>query len=371
MTENRLRSIVVAAAIALVISACAGTDDQAGTESSTPPTGTPAQQPAVDEVAEFYRGNTIRIVVGFSPGGGYDTQARLIAGYLGQYIPGNPTVLVQNLPGAGSALAANQIYVTFPLDGTYIGYSNGRILSAQVLGAPGSVFETSELEFIGQMSSEQSACFVRTDRGITSLKDIIGAGRPLFFGGLGPGGNVEDIPATVKSVLEIEEIEIVSGYPGFADAVLALEQGGIDGLCGGYEPSLITIKPLLDSGTVFPIAFAGTAPHPDWPNAELFSDLATTDEQRRFLDIALNGPDLYPRPLYLGTGVPQARIEALRTAFWAVMQDPAFIEAATAAGAPYSPLEGAALQEAIRTNVVDMPAEVADLLRPIQLPARK
>jgi tripartite-type tricarboxylate transporter receptor subunit TctC len=176
---------------------------------SASPAASPAAKPVAapartfDEraVADFYRGKTVRIVLGLTPGSGADLTARLVAKYLPKYVPGNPGVIVENKPGGGGMLAANTVYNTEPKDGSVIAAPLEGFPLQQLLGGEGVQFDSRQFQWVGSLVKSQVACIARFDSGVNSIKDIMGTGKQLIVGSSGPGGTAHDAPTVLEAAL--------------------------------------------------------------------------------------------------------------------------------------------------------------------------
>lgn len=192
--------------------------------------GAPSDQKAV---ADFYTGKTVRIVVGFAPGAAFDLFSRLLAKQIGRYLPGNPTIIVENRPGAASVLAANTIYNVEPKDGTVIGHIESNLALLQAIGADGLQLDVTKFNWLGAASKTPSTCAIRTDLGINELPELIG-GREIVVGTTGPGTNTYNPPASMNAALGTR-FKLISGYSGLANVVLAFQGKEVDGFCGSLN----------------------------------------------------------------------------------------------------------------------------------------
>ena len=199
-------------------------------------------------VEEFYRGKNVRIVVGFSAGGGFDTYARAIARHMGKHIPGSPTVVVENMTGAGSLIAANHIYKVAKPDGLTIGHFIGGLFLGQVLGQPGVEFDARKFEFIGAPISDHVVCAMTKASGITSVERWMAAKTPVKMGGIAPGTSTPDNATRILKAALGLPIQLVTGYKGTADVRLAAEGGEIAGGCWGWDSVSVTWRKALDTG---------------------------------------------------------------------------------------------------------------------------
>src|SRR5919199_1650660 len=340
---------------------------------TSPPqaTAAPAQPAAAaqtggsGQVADFYRGKTLRFVVGFSAGGGFDTYARAISRYFGKYVPGNPTVVVENMPGAGSMLSANNLANALPKDGTVVAHFIGGIILQQYLGNPGAQFDASKLQYLGAPTPDSGVCVVRKDAGISNLAELRNRGEPLIFAGTAAGSNTDDIPNVLRQALGLN-LKLVSGYAGTAEMRLAIDRGEAQAGCWGWESLSVTYADGLSAGTVVPIAQAGEQPHPDLPSVPMFRDLATTDVQRQVVKFGIDAPAVFNRPFVVAAEVPPERLAALRQAFTDTMKDPAFLEDAQKAKLAIAPISGEHIAELVQ-DLFKMPADVKSTLQGVML----
>lgn len=374
------RHVAAVAVLALALTACgsdgsnadgggdattqedqAAADGNGGTDSENADGGT-----GEADVADFYEGSTFNVVVGFSAGGGYDTYARTIAAHIGDHIPGNPNVIVENLTGAGSLVSANQVYTSLPSDGTHMGHFIGGLLLGQVLGNPAAQFEAREFNFIGAAVADTTTCVVRTDAGVDSLADLRDREEPLVFGGVGTGSNTDDVPNTLKQFFGLN-LELVSGYAGTSDIRVALEQGEVDAGCWAWESQRVILEEELASGDLKPIAQAGDKPHPDNPDVPLFRDLAETEEEEQIISAAIDAPAQFARPFVMAPDVPQERVAAIRQAFSDTMNDEAFLQRAEKSNIAIDPISGQELQdlvESLYSLPEDLKADLAEVFVP-------
>ncbi len=174
----------------------------------------------------FYKGKTIRIIVGLSPGGGFDTYSRTIARHMGKHIPGEPTVVVENMPGAGSLIAANHLYRVAKPDGLTIGNFVGSLLLGKIYDQPGIEFDALKFEYIGMPARTSPVCTLTKASGITSIEKWMAAKSPVKLGGVAAGTELDDIAKLLKATLGLP-IQLVSGYKGTANVRLAAESGEV------------------------------------------------------------------------------------------------------------------------------------------------
>ena len=274
---------------------------------------------------DFYKGKAIRIVVGFSAGGGFDTYARAIAHHMGKHIPGNPGIVVENMTGAGSLIAANHVYKVAKPDGLTIGHFIGGFFLGQVLGQPGIEFDARKFEFIGAPVSDHVVCALTKASGITSVEKWLAAKTPVKMGGLAPGTSTPDNGTRILKTALGLPIQLVTGYKGTADVRLAADGGELAGGCWGWDSISVTWRKALDSGDVVIVLQANRKNHPDLPNVPQAIKLAKTDESRRMIEVGIHGDSDIVRTYTLPPGTPKDRVQILRKAFEATLKDSEFL----------------------------------------------
>ena len=288
---------------------------------------------AAQSVADFYRGRTITLAIGFSVGGGYDLYARLLARHLGKHIPGQPSVLPQNREGAGSERALLYLYNAAPKDGTVIGtFSRSMAVAPLLAGAP---FDARKFSWLGSISSDVSVCFTWYTSPIKTFADM--ADKPFTMGGLAKEAD-PDIQALMLRNVFGAKLKLVSGYPGTNDATLAMERGEVNGVCG-ISWSTVQARHMdwLKAHKVnMPVQF-GLRKEPELPDVPAVSDLVKTDEQRQMVRLILAGQAM-ARPYAAPPGIPEDRRRALVAAFDATMKDKEFLADAEKMQAEVSPV---------------------------------
>jgi len=272
----------------------------------------------------FFEGKSVRIIVGFVPGGGFDSYARVIARHAGRHIPGNPTIIVENMPGAGSLISANHLYRVAKPDGLTIGHFNGGLFLGQVLGQPGIEFEARKFELIGAAIKEDSVCALAKASGITSIERWMAAKTPVKLGGVAPGGSPDNNARVLKAALGLP-IQLVSGYKGTAEIRLAVASGELAGACWSWESMRSTWRGALDSGEVVVVLQTSYRSFPDLPGVPLAQSLAKTEEAKQLIRAGIQNPSAFARPFALPPGTPKDRVALLRKAFQETLKDPAFI----------------------------------------------
>jgi tripartite-type tricarboxylate transporter receptor subunit TctC len=276
--------------------------------------------PALGLAASYYEGKTLTIVVGYKPGGGYDRYARLVGKHLPKHLPGSPTIVIQNMPGANSIISANHIFGVAKPDGLTIGTFNNGLTNAQLTKVEGVKFDLTKFAWIGSVASDAVILVVRGDTPYKSAEDLRQA-KEVIIGTTGPGSSTHDFPSILKEFSGIN-FKLVSGYSSSADVMLAIERKEVDGRAGSYD----SIKPFIDRGLVRPLIRSRTAA----PGIEkLPSDEDLTKDPKGKAIMAINAaPTKIYRPYVAPPGTPADVMKALRDAFAAMTMDKEFLEEA-------------------------------------------
>jgi len=317
---------------------------------------------------QFYRGKTIRIVVGFAAGGGFDTYARTIARHLGKHIPGNPSIIVDNMGGAGSLLAANDLYNRAKPDGLTIGNFIGSLLLQQLFETKGVEFDGRKFEWLGVPVQDSTVCALTKASGITSLERWFAAKEPVKLGGEGPGANDSDVPRVLKTVLGLP-IQLVEGYKGTSQIRLAADAGEIAGGCWTWESIKTTWRQGLESGNVNVVIQVNPQRLPDLPNVPNALEHAKTEEGREIIRAGILSPAAILRVYALPPATPKDRVELLRGAFLATMKDPEFMAEMSKATLSINPLSGAEVEKIALGLFKLQPKDVARI-KEILMPAK-
>ena len=279
---------------------------------------------AADPAAQFYAGKQIDLVVGSSAGGGYDTYARLIARYLGRYIPGNPVIVPQNMPGAGSNKAAGYIYSVAPKDGTAIGAIFPGTILQPLIGHVPTPHDPSKFIYVGSANSDAYMCIARKDAPVQTFKDLLS--QTLIIAGATEGATTHDLPVVENNLLGAH-FRIVSGYPGMRENTMAIESGEVQGVCGYGWASLESQHPeWLTKGFINIIvqeSIKGYSKLNDM-GVPRTADFAKSEEDRQALEL-LYSQGVFGRPYVLPPGVPAERVAALRKAFMEALADKALL----------------------------------------------
>ena len=308
----------------------------------------------------FYEGKTVRVVVGFAPGGGFDTYARVISRHIGKHIPGNPTMVVENMTGAGSLISANHLYRVAKPDGLTIGHFNGALFLGQALGQPGIEFDARKFELIGAPMGEDAVCALTRASGVTSVEQWMASKTPIKLGGVAPGGTPDANARILKAALGLP-IQLVSGYKGTAEIRLAASSGEVAGACWSWESMRSTWRGALDSGEVVAVLQTSAKPFPDLARVPLAIDLAKTQEARQLIKVGIQNAAAFARPLALPPGTPKDRVITLRKAFQDTLKDPAFLAEAEKAKLTLDPKTAEALEKMVAEAFALEPALLAKL----------
>jgi tripartite-type tricarboxylate transporter receptor subunit TctC len=294
----------------------------------------------------FYKGKTIRIIVGFAAGGGFDAYARAIARNLSRHIPGNPTVIVDNMTGAGSRIAANYLYKT-PPDGLIIGNFIGSLVLQQIMGDKSVEFDGRKFEWLGAPVQDETVCAITKASGINSLDDWFAAKKPVKLGGEAPGANDSDAPRILKAALGLP-IQLIEGFKGTSDIRLAAEAGEVDGGCWTWASIRTTWSKGLESGLVKPIIQINPKKAADIPNVPNAIDYAKTAEARVLIESGTHAPSAILRAYAVAPGTPKERIDTLRTAFNATMKDREFVAEMDKSKLEINPLSGSEMESIVK-----------------------
>jgi tripartite-type tricarboxylate transporter receptor subunit TctC len=286
----------------------------------------------------------VDIYIGYSVGGGYDIYARLLARHMGRHLPGNPTVVPRNMEGAGSLRLANWLYKAAPRDGSAIGTIGRAIAFEPLFGEQSAQFKATEFGWLGSANDEVSVCASWGKTGITRFEDLYV--REVFVGGTGGNSDTDTFPKAINSILGTK-MKLVTGYPGGNDITLALQRGEVQARCGWSWSSIKTNHAAwVKDGTLKILAQLALEKHPDLPQVPLIMDMVKTPEQRQLLRLVFAG-QVMGRPFLAPPGVPADRLAAMRRAFVATMQDPAFLAEAEKIKLEIRPVSGEAVQKLV------------------------
>jgi tripartite-type tricarboxylate transporter receptor subunit TctC len=322
------------------------------------PTASLAQ---ADPVADFYRGKTVQILIGVNVGGGYDMEARLIARYIGKYIPGNPTVVAQNMIGAGGIKMANYLYAVAPQDGTAIGMFPNTLIAAQAVGISGVQYDANRFSWLGSMSTSPLTFGVWHTAGVRTLKDA--QNKEVIAAASNPGAITYTFPRLLNEMLGTK-IRVVSGYQGNSTMTLAMERGEAQAVTNSWDSWRAThMHWIRDKKVNLIVQSEPKSGDPELSDVPSVQELARKPDDRRVIDLVVAG-DAMGKPMAIAPNVAPERVRTLRSAYEATLRDPDFIKAAIAARTEISAVQGAQLQDIV-ARVLATPADLKARARKI------
>ena len=306
---------------------------------------------------EFYKGKTINFIIASAPGGGYDTYSRLVAAHIGQQLAGKPSVVPQNMPGAGSVKASVHLFNIAPKDGTVIGMVDEAIYLNQILDPQEAKTDATKFNWIGRILPNSAVLFARSDAQVQKIDDVYT--KELIVSASGAASKLNW--TVLKNLLGVK-FTILSGYQGSNDSMLAMLRGEVDGLSQPWSILKINGGELLRDKKINLLLQTGAEKDADLPQVPRMIDLARNDEERKLLELFAS-PSLIGRSVLAPPGLPPERVAELRRAFMATMQDPAFLADVKKAKLDLNPMSGEDLQAAI--------AKMGDVPEPLVARARR
>ncbi|MFN3889512.1 MAG: Bug family tripartite tricarboxylate transporter substrate binding protein [Beijerinckiaceae bacterium] len=292
---------------------------------------------------DFYAGKTISMLVSSDPGGGYDTYARLLARHYPKYIPGSPTIVVQNQPGGGGLRAAQQTFTATP-DGTRIGNLRASTLLDSILGIRGMEIQPTAFEWIGNMASDTDLCSFWHTAGVKTFEDL--RNKEILVGGSGKGAQNYSFTNAINSVLGTK-MKIILGYKGMGDRILALERGELQGNCGTNSSSIMALHPqLIAEGKLIPIMQSGLRPYSAFPNVPLTQSFARNEREKQILVTIFSQMDI-ARIFAAPPKTPGDRLKILRDGFMKAMADPELIAEAKKQRMDLDPMDHAEVAKVV------------------------
>jgi tripartite-type tricarboxylate transporter receptor subunit TctC len=275
---------------------------------------------------DFYKGKTIRFVVGFAAGGGYDLAARVVGRHIGKHIPGSPTIVVENMTGAGSLIAANYTYNSAKPDGLFVGIWNSAYVLRQALGDKAVRLDARKLGWIGAPTKGTPYCAIMAHTGLSSLKDIVSAKRELKMGATAPGSTYDDLPQILNRTIGTK-FNVISGYEGTGPILVAMRRKEVDGGCWTWESARTTARPMLDAKgeeRLIPFLIHSREQDPEVKELPLIPEVIKGEDNLSAYR-TWAGTYEFQRPFSVPPGTPKERLQLLRNAFAATMKDPEFI----------------------------------------------
>lgn len=321
--------------------------------------GAAAAPGRADPVADFYRGNTLHVLIGVNVGGGYDLHARILAHHIGRHIPGNPTVVAQNIVGSGGIKMANELYNVSPKDGTYIGMMPNTLIALQAVKGKGVRYDCNKLQWLGTINTDSLTLATWHDSGIKTLADA--RKKETVIAASSRGAITYTFPKLLNEYLGTK-FKIVLGYHGTSQMSLAMERGEVQGHANSWSSWLAKQPQWVKENKINIIV--QTRPKvkalPDVPVAE---EQAKNDDDRKVIELVLSGGEI-GKPLAITPGTPAARVAALRAAFDATMKDPDFVKEAAKSKVDIDPTPGAELQKIV-ARVLATPPHLAERAKAI------
>ena len=299
-------------------------------------------------------------MVGYAPGGGYDFYARIVARHMGRHIPGNPHLIVDNMPGAGSLVSANYLYKIAKPDGLTIGHFNGNLFQLQAMGQKEIEFDPAKFEYVGAVAKVEIACGFAKASGIDSVEKWMAAKVPPRMGATAPGTGGHDVSRILSATLGLP-LQLVLGYKSTGDMRVAVERGELNGTCTGWESFKSLWKNMIDSGDMVIVLQTMPKPHSDLPKVPLAINFAKSDEARQLIQVGIHNVMAVSRPFVLPRGMPKERMQLLRKAFTATVNDTAFLADAEKSNLDISPLTGEELEKNVHSLVKTSPPLLAKL----------
>jgi tripartite-type tricarboxylate transporter receptor subunit TctC len=307
-------------------------------------------------VADFYRGKTIQLLIGYTAGGGYDLNARVLARHMSKHIPGNPNIVAQNMAGAGSLRLANFLYNVAPKDGTAIGIVGRGMAMEPLIGGSATQYDARRYTWIGSVSDQVSLCATWHTSKVKSWDDMLKT--DFTVGGEGSGSDPDMFATMIRSIFGVK-IRLVSGYPGGNEINLAMERGEVDGRCGWSWSSIKITKPdWLKNKRINLALQMALHKNNELADVPLIMDLALTDRERQILKLVLSRQEM-GWPFTAPPGLPKDRADALRAAFDATMKDPEYLAEAAQRRLDVNPMSGAAIDKLIAELYATPPEVIA------------
>jgi tripartite-type tricarboxylate transporter receptor subunit TctC len=316
----------------------------------------------------FYKGKTLTFLVGAPPGGGFDTMTRIVARHMGRHLPGNPIVVVQNMTGAGTLIAANHLYNRNKPDGLTIGVWVGSLTLQKFLGGTGMDFDPMKFEWIGVPVQQTFLCAFTKASGITSMEKWYAAKTPVKMGGQVPGTRPDDISSILKAALGLP-IQLVQGYKGTAEITMAAEAGELAGQCTSWQGLKSSWRRQYEAGDVAIIVQTNRKSIPELTHVPLAINYAKTEEAKRLIEVGIHDLNAITLAYSAPPGTPKERVQMLRAALQATLRDSAFLADAKAAQQEVDPMTGEDLAATI-AGFKKIPAPVMDKLAELLLPKK-
>ena len=308
-----------------------------------------------DEVSDFYGGKTLTVSIGYGAGGGYDLYGRLVSRYIGDHIPGKPTVIAQNVPGAGSIKLANFLYSVAPKDGTALGVIGQATAIEQALGSKGIRYKAQKFNWIGRLTSNAELNYTWHTSPTKTIADALT--RETILGGTGPSSASVAYPRLLKSLLGVK-FRVIAGYKGSAEVNLAMERGEVEGAMASWASLKSSHPDWLRDNKIHILVQYGQVRHPELADVPTMVDLAKTEDQRHLMEFFASS-SVVGRSVMTTADVPRPRVVALRIAFDDMIKDPEVLQEIKSRNIEFDPMPGTALQQVIEETLNVPPALIA------------
>src|SRR5512145_3295344 len=316
-----------------------------------------APQPSAAQ--DFYKDKTVTIIVGYSPGGSFDLYARVLARYIGRYLPGNPTRIVENMTGAGGIIAANHLYNRVKPDGFTVGAWASPLVLQHILGNEAAQFDGRKFGYLGIPGPYDTVCTFNQQSGIAKMDDWLNAKRPQKISAIGPGTSTSDVPKLLKAALNLP-MDVIDGYKGGADARLAVESGEVDGYCGSWGTVETVWRGAYESKKIHPLLQTSLKSHPKYKQIPLAINYAKSEEAKELLVVADNAHSAQ-FPFAVPPGMAKDRLEILQKAFVRTFKDQDLLAEAKRSQLDIDPVDGPTVTKTL-TSLYDLkPATIAKL----------
>ena len=318
--------------------------------------GLPSLPCAAQEVADFYKGKQIAIVVGFTPGGSSSLYAQALARHMGRYLPGSPNLIVQHVPGAGGLVAANNVYNTAPRDGTTFAITGRTVAIEPLLGNKNAKFDARQFNWIGTANVEYTTCALWHTAKVKTLQDALST--EAIVGGSGADATEVVFPKAANKLVGTK-FKVVLGYPGSTEILLAMERGEVEGFCGiGWTFLKLRKGDWLKDKKINILYQMSLEKHPELPDVPAIIDYAKTSDDRKVFEF-LFAPQEMGRPFFAPPGVPAERVRALREAFAQTLKDPQFLADADKMGVEVQHVGGEQIQQLVERIYASPPEVIA------------
>ena len=293
---------------------------------------------------EFYKGKTIKFVVGYSPGGLFDSLTRLVAHHFSKHVPGNPNVIVDNMPGAGGIILGNHLYHVAKPDGLTVGAWATPLILQQLLGTDAITFDGRRFGYLGAPGAEDAVCAFNEASGIKTVDDWFAAKRPIKIGAIALGTSTSDVPKLFQAVMGLP-MQVIEGFKGGAEVRLAVENGEVDGYCGSWQSVKLTWSQAVTSGRIRLVLQMTLASHPEIKQVPLAVSYAKTNEARRLLRVVsvYRNPYIYSVP----PATPADRLQILQKGFVDTVEDAELLADAKKSKQEIEPLDGPTIANTI------------------------